>query len=187
MNKLKLEVLTFKYLLKNIVYAIHDLNMKVDLLLDEHGIGYNRKQLHVLPMSDKGNDIYFDMFSLTKIQYSNLIDEYGLDLTTQCCVALDDFIRDKGYIPYGKPLKAIKKVLSVNLSKEKKEKVYEDIPIYESIKYEDISNVDEAKKYIMSIPKHKRNITKEVIELIDRFNIKTLSLKDTNEQDNNNG
>lgn len=177
MNKLKLEVMSFKYLLKNIVFAIHDLNMKVDLLLDSNGLGYNSKATKTIPLSDRGKDVFFDMFGLTKLQYSKLVEEYGLDFTTQCCMALDDFIRDKGYVPYGNPVRAIKKVLSINLSKSlNKEKAYEDIPIYEEIKYEDISTEEEAKRYILSIPSHKRNINKEVIELVERFNIEDLYL-----------
>ena len=178
MNKLKLEVMSFKYLLKNIVFAIHDLNMKVDLLLDSNGLGYDSKATKIIPCGDKSKDIFFDMFGLTKLQYARLVDEYGLDMTTQCCIALDDFIRDKGYVPYNNPVQAIKKVLSINLSKSSnKEKAYEDIPIYEEIKYEDISTEEEAKKYILGIPTHKRNISKEVIELVERFNIKDLYFK----------
>ena len=179
MNKLKLEVLTFKYLLKNIVYAIYDLNYKVDLLLKREKIEPDTKELKALPIpTTKQDDIYFDMFQLTKLQYDKLINDYGLDLTTKCCVALDDFIRDKGYVPYGTPIKAIRRVIALNLIKEKFEtKTYkEDIEVYEDIKYEDISNIDEAKKYILSIPSYKRNITKEVIDLIDRFDIQDLNL-----------
>lgn len=176
MNKLRLEVMTFKYLLKNIIYAVYDLNLKVDRLLEKEGLV--RPQPTIEELLDKSNDVWFDMFKLTKPQYQKLIEEYGLDLTTQCCVALDDFIRDKGYVPHGRPLTAIKKVISLNLKNDKEEPAYTDTRIFEEINYEDIDTEEKAKKYIMSIPKYKRNITKEVIELIERFNITSLDLKE---------
>ena len=176
MNKIKLEVMSFKYLLKNVIYAIYDLNLKVDRLLEKEGLV--RPQPTVEELLDKTNDIWFDMFRLTKPQYQKLIEEYGLDLTTQCCVALDDFIRDKGYVPYGRPYNAIKRVIALNIMRDKEPPAYEDTQIFEPIPYEEVDTLDKAKKYIMSIPKYKRNITKEVIELIERFNITTLNLKE---------
>lgn len=176
MNKLKLEVLSFKYLLKNIIYAVYDLNLKVDRLLEKEGLV--RPQPTVEELLDKSNDVWFDMFKLTKPQYQKLIEEYGLDLTTQCCVALDDFIRDKGYVPHGRPLSAIKRVIALNIMKDKDEPMYDEVQVFEDIPYEEVDTEEKAKKYIMSIPKYKRNITKEVIELIERFNITSLDLKE---------
>jgi hypothetical protein len=177
MNKLKLEVLTFKYLLKNIVYAIHDLNYKVDVLLSKNKLEIaNPIDLKSTPLDDKSNTVYFDMFKLTKAQYSSLVEEYGLDITTLACCALDDFIRDKGYMPYGTPIQALKKVMVVHAQYiRNKEPLYKDevevndIPIYDRIE-----TIEQAKKYIKSIPMYRRNITKEVIELIERFNIEEL-------------
>ena len=177
MNRLKLEVLTFKYLLKNIVYAIHDLNYKIDLLLSKNNLEVaNPIYLKSTPLDDKSNTVYFDMFKLTKSQYSSLVEEYGLDIVTMACCGLDDFIRDKGYIPNGKPLTALKKTLVPYVSYLKnKDKVYQeevevnDIPIYDRIE-----TIEQAKKYIKSVPAYRRNITKEVIELVERFNIEEL-------------
>ena len=177
MNRLKLEVLTFKYLLKNIIFAIHDINYKLDVLLSKNKLEIaNPIDLKSTPLDDKSNTVYFDMFKLTKTQYSSLIEEYGLDIVTLGCCALDDFIRDKGYAPYGTPLNALKKVMLVYATQmNKEEPVYRtDMEVNNVPIYDRIETIEEAKRYIKSIPLYKRNITKEVIELIERFDIEEL-------------
>lgn len=177
MNKLKLEVMTFKYLLKNITFAINDLNYKMDLLLQKNKLVPDDKR-YLTPLADKSNDIFFDMYSISKDKYEKLVNEFGLDVTVKCCIALDDYVRDKGYMPYGNPSSAIKRIISINVMKDRElEKSYEDTKIYDGINFEDVKDPTTAKKYILSVPYHKRNISPEVIELIERFELTDLDVK----------
>lgn len=175
-SKLKIELLGYKYLMKTLIYGMYDLHYKLDILLDKYNL--KDEELPKTPMrQDKTNDVYFDLFQISKFTYKRLIDKYGLDVVTKCCGALDDFIRDKGYCPYGTPLKAITKIIGIHSKERKSDGLNKAVDIFEPIDYNTIADVTTAKKYILSIPYWKRNITKEVIELIERFNIEDLNIR----------
>jgi hypothetical protein len=171
-----LELYSMRYLINNLIFSQYEINRKLDILLEREG-----KELKKVPRprpKSLENDIGFDMFALSEQQYQKLIDRYGVDLTSKCCVALDHFIKTNGYMPYKNPLESITKVIAVNVMKEeidKHKKELDDLPIYDyDINHEDIENKEDARMFIKSIPAHIRNIDSRVKYLVDKFNLKEL-------------
>lgn len=114
--------------------------------------------------------VKFDLFELSKSQYEGLVEHYGYDTVTRACAMLDDFIRDKKYCPYGKPVLALKKVMLLHALKEKLDSRDGDA-INKIIDPSLIKTKQEALEYIETVPRYIRNVDTVVLELKERFKI----------------
>lgn len=171
-----IELYSIRYLINNLIFSQYEINRKLDILLEREGKEYKKKPV-ARPKSME-DDVHFDLFSLTNQQYQKLIDKYGVDLTSKCCLALDHFIKTNGCMPYKNPLESITKVIAVNVMKDEIDKHKQElgsIPIYDyDIDYETISTPEDARMFIKSIPSHIRNIDSRVKYLVEKFNLQEL-------------
>ena len=85
---------------------------------------------------------------------------------------LDVYIREKGRIPYNKPVLAIRNMMILKALKAKLEDIKIDVTDIKDIDSKLIDNRADAVAFIQCVPKHLRNVSPEVRELAERFNIK---------------
>lgn len=95
------ELKAIRYLLNNLILYVYDLRVKLDEIQPS-----KRKYTMGEPNVD-GNSIAFDLFSMPKNKYKELVDKYGVDVVTSACVKLDEFIKLNEYIPYRTPFMSL--------------------------------------------------------------------------------
>lgn len=167
-----IDLLSIRYLINNLIFSNYELNRKLDLLLEKEG-----KQLQSKPKprpKTAEKDIAFDLFSLTESQYQKLLDKFGVDLTSKCCLALDNFIRKNGYMPYKNGYDSITKLIALNVMKKEidKDKELQNMVVFNNeIDINEIQNATEARKFIKTIPTHLRNIDTRVEMLVNKFDL----------------
>lgn len=172
MESIDLELKSLRYLINNLIIQNHTQSELLTLLLAKNNIKPEPKKKPKKKDIIIADGIKFDLFSLSKTQYNKLVDEYGYDTVTRACAMLDNYVREKGYVPYGKPALALRKVMILHALKEKLEDKRLTITTYKDIDSKLIDNKEDAIVYINNIPKHIRNVSPEVRELAERFNIK---------------
>ena len=166
------ELLSIRYLINNLIFSNYELNRKLDLLLEKEGKSLQGKPKPRPKTAEK--DITFDLFSLSESQYQKLIDKFGVDLTSKCCLALDNFIRNKGFMPYKNGYDSITKIIALNVMKKEldKNKQTKEVVIYNNdIDINTITSASDARKFIKSIPSHLRNIDNRVEILVNKFDL----------------
>lgn len=174
----EIELITIRYLINNLIINQYEVNRKLDNIT-EILIGRNTNELKADKIVERpkplsvDNDIKFDMFKLTDKQYQKLLDKYGLDIVSECCVVLDDFIKKNEYIPYGKPYLALDKYISNQVMTERIRQREETIKSIEKINidYNSIETKEQALDFILTIPEHLVNVDSRVKELKDRFDL----------------
>lgn len=113
------ELKAIRYLLNDLILYVYDLRTKLDELAP------TKRPYKMGEPNGSGDSIHFDLFTIPKNKYKELVDKYGIDVVNKACVKLDDFIKINEYIPYRTPImslgrKFIKEVLVENI-KEKKD------------------------------------------------------------------
>lgn len=185
MDKIELELNSIRYLINNLIFSNYELNRKLDLLLEKEN-----KQLQSKPKprpKTMEKDIAFDLFSIKESQYQKLIDKFGVDITSKCCLALDNFIRKNEFMPYKNAYESINRIIALNVMRDEidKNKAVNEIVIYnDDIDYNSISTPEDARKFIKTIPTHLRNIDSRVETLVNKFDLKEYK---ENEQSISNG
>ena len=91
------ELKAIRYLLNDLILYVYDLRTKLDELAPT-----KRKYVMGEPNA-RGDSIGFDLFSMPKNRYNELITKYGVDVVNRACVKLDEFIKLNEYIPYRTP------------------------------------------------------------------------------------
>ena len=172
MESIDLELKSIRYLLNNVVLQIHTQSELLTLLLAHNNIKPQPKKRTRKKDAIIADGIKFDLFQLSKSQYNSLVEEYGYDTVTRACAMLDNYVREKGYVPYGKPALALRKVMILHALKEKLEDKKLNVVTYKDIDPSLIETKEDAIQYINNTPKHIRNVSPEVRELAERFNIK---------------
>ena len=169
-EKILIELKTLRYLYNNLTLSFFEVNRKLDLLLKQEG-----KEVKIpLPQPVYKTDrtaVKFELFTLTEIQYNRLVKEFGNDIVIRSCVMLDDFIKDKGYIPHRTPFQALKKVIIIQALKERVEDTKVEIVDSLSIDYTQIETVKDAYTYIRNVPSYMRNVEEGCRYLVDKFKI----------------
>ena len=96
-NKMSIEVelKALRYLVNNLILYTYGLHVKLDSLLNDTAREYSVAEPNV-----NGNDVAFDLFSIPKKRYEELIEQYGVDIVTKACAKLDEFVKINEYIPY---------------------------------------------------------------------------------------
>lgn len=170
LESITIELKSIRYLINNIIVLLFDIKKLLTLLLAKENIKLpkEKKKTRDEVIQD---GIKFDMFELNQTQYNALLGEFGYDITCRACAMLDDYVRDKGYVPYGKPALALRKVMIVHALKEKLDSQKVGVVTFKDIDHNLIDNKKDALAFIESIPKHIRNVSPEVRELVERFNI----------------
>lgn len=88
------EIKAIRYLINDLILYTYGLHVKLDSLT-------NKKREYTLAEPNvNGNDIAFDLFTIPKKRYEELIEQYGYDIVNKACVRLDEFIKQHEYIPY---------------------------------------------------------------------------------------
>lgn len=95
------ELRALRYLLNNLILYVYDLRVKLDELAPA-----KRKYTMIEPNLD-GSSVGFDLFSIPKDKYNNMVEKYGIDTVTRACVKLDEFIKINEYIPFKQPYFAL--------------------------------------------------------------------------------
>lgn len=170
LESITLELKSLRYLINNVVVLLSDIKELLNMLLQKEGVKVDRqhKQKKADPIKD---GIKFDMFTLKPSQYNALIQEFGYDIMCRACAMLDDYIRDRGYIPYGNAIQALKKIMIIHALKEKLDSQKVGVVTYKDVDTTAIETKQDAIAFINSVPPHVRNIDKSVQELLKRFDI----------------
>lgn len=169
LESITIELKSIRYLINNIIILLFDIKKLLALLLAKENIKIPKEKKTKHEVIYDG--IKFDMFELNQTQYNALVNEFGYDITCRACAMLDDYIRDKGYTPYGKPALALRKVMIIHALKEKLDSQKVGMVTFKDIDHNLIDNKRDALAFIESVPKHIRNVSPEVRELVERFNI----------------
>ena len=96
------ELKAIRYLINDLILYVYGLHVRLD------SIAPVSKVYEVVEPNVNGNDISFDLFTLPKKKYEELIKQYGVDIVTSSCARLDEYIKINNYIPYRFPLNALK-------------------------------------------------------------------------------
>ena len=88
------EIKAIRYLINDLILYTYGLHVKLDTLTDK------KKEYSVPEPNVNGNDIAFDLFTIPKKRYDELIEQYGIDIINKACVKLDEFVKINQYIPY---------------------------------------------------------------------------------------
>lgn len=110
------ELKAIRYLLNDLILYVYDLRIKLDELAP------SKRKYTMGEPNRTGDSIHFDLFSIPKNKYKELVDKYGVDVINLACVKLDEFIKINEYIPYKNPAislgrKFIKEVLIDELNR----------------------------------------------------------------------
>lgn len=88
------EIKALRYLVNDLILYIYDLRIKLDEIVPT-----KRKYITREPNAN-GNSIGFDLFTVPKTKYNDLVSRFGIDAVNRACVKLDEFIKLNEYIPY---------------------------------------------------------------------------------------
>lgn len=88
------EIKAIRYLINDLILYTYGLHVKLDTLTDK------KKEYSVPEPNVNGNDIAFDLFTIPKKRYEELIEQYGVDIINKACTRLDEFVKIHQYIPY---------------------------------------------------------------------------------------
>ena len=91
------ELKAIRYLINDLILYVYDLRVKLE------EISPSKRQYTMGEPNRNGDSIHFDLFSIPKNRYKELIDHYGVDVVNAACVRLDEFIKINEYIPYRTP------------------------------------------------------------------------------------
>ena len=97
------ELKAIRYLLNDLILSVYNLSIAVNELTPD-----KRKRKLIDPNAD-GNTIGFDLFSIKKETYDDMVNTYGVDVVNSACVKLDEFIKVNQYTPYGAPSHALRR------------------------------------------------------------------------------
>ena len=163
MDSLELELRGIRYLINNLTLQIFDLREKLEDIKPS-------TRPYTLPTpNNSGDDVKFDMFSMSRDRYARLCDKYGVDIVNRGCARLDSYIRDKEHIPYKHPNIALERKFIKDILFEDRQKQLEELST--DISIEDVVDKQSAICYINSIPPHLRDISNEVKELREKFEL----------------
>lgn len=88
------EIKAIRYLINDLILYTYGLHTKLDTLIDK------KREYNVPEPNVNGNDIAFDLFTIPKKRYEELIEQYGVDIINKSCTRLDEFVKIHQYIPY---------------------------------------------------------------------------------------
>lgn len=97
MSSIDTELKAIRYLINNLILYVYDLRLKLDELAP------SRRKYTMGEPNATGDSIHFDLFTIPKNKYKELVDRFGVDVVNQACVKLDEFIKINEYIPYRTP------------------------------------------------------------------------------------
>ena len=116
--------------------------------------------------------INFEKFTITATQYNALVKEYGIDVVVEACVLLDGYLKESNRDIKDSYTK-LKQWAIHQVTKRRLNDIRRDINIITSeMDYESIEDEVTARKYIASVPSHRRNVEPSVRYLVDKFNLK---------------
>ena len=97
MDNVEVELKALRYLINDLILYVYDLRTKLDEM-------HPAKRKYTIGEPNRnGDSVCFDLFSMPKLKYKELIDKYGVDTVNKACVKLDEFIKLNEYIPYRTP------------------------------------------------------------------------------------
>lgn len=155
------ELKSIRYMLNNLILRVWDLQQQIEIITQP------KREYKISEPNVGGNDIAFDLFTLPRKKYEELIDKYGVDVISKACCKLDEFIRINEYIPHRTASNALSRVFIKQILIEDRQEKARD----KEIRLEDVVDKDTAIKYIESIPSHLSNIDESVKELKDIYGI----------------
>lgn len=96
------EIKAIRYLINDLILYTYGLHVKLDTLTNK------KKEYNVPEPNVNGNDVAFDLFTIPRKRYNELIEQYGYDIINKACVRLDEFVKVNQYIPYKNTYSALK-------------------------------------------------------------------------------
>lgn len=96
------EIKAIRYLINDLILYTYGLHVKLDTLTDK------KREYNVPEPNINGNDVAFDLFTIPRKRYEELIEQYGYDIINKACVRLDEFVKVHQYIPYKNSYSALK-------------------------------------------------------------------------------
>lgn len=90
------ELKAIRYLINDLILYVYDLRTKLETISPTKEKSYKE-----IPEPNRnGDDVAFDLFSIPKGRYKELIEMYGEDIVVNACAKLDNFVKLNNYIPY---------------------------------------------------------------------------------------
>lgn len=174
LNKLNIyhELLVNRYLLSTLVANINtmiDLMYQKDMMIRRLMTVKERKEhCEIKHQLDQMN---FEYFTITKAEFSSLVNKYGDGVTLDSAVLLDQHIKSTGK-SYRKPYRILK-VFCERLARKQsvQDELVDVINTLRNIDYTQIDNKELAERYIKAQPPHLRNIDKGCIYLKEKFEL----------------
>ena len=174
------ELLVNRYLLSAVLSNLYKLDTMVGNKLNQIAKEKkNEKKISSTPPKRKvrkkekedAQAIYFERFSILPEQYQALIEEYGVEITTEACVMLDGYLKTTN-TNLKDNFKKLKEWAIHLVMKERLSNLRADImEASNDFNVEQIEDKVTALKYINSVPRYKRNIDKGVKYLVDKFKL----------------
>lgn len=130
-DTIKDELKSLRYLMNDLILYCYDIRIKLE------SMSKTKREYTVPEPNISGDDIAFDLFTIPKDKYKDLIETYGIDVVNKSCTKLDEFIKINEYIPYRTAFNSLKQkfIKEELLNREKKrreeietKKVKDDIP-----------------------------------------------------------
>lgn len=109
------ELKSLRYLINNLILYVYDLRIKLD------EISPSKRPYTMGEPNRNGDSIHFDLFSIPKNRYKELVDKYGVDVVNKAVVKLDEFIKMNEYIPYRTPYNSLNRRFIKDVLFEEKE------------------------------------------------------------------
>lgn len=91
------ELKALRYLINDLILYVYDVRVKLDELIP------SKRPYTIGEPNRTGDSVAFDLFTIPKNKYKELVDKYGIDVVNKACVKLDEFIKLNEYIPYRTP------------------------------------------------------------------------------------
>ena len=95
------ELKAIRYLINDLILYVYDLRLKLDEIVP------SKRKYAMGEPNVNGESISFDLFTMPKGKYKELIDHYGVDVVNEACVKLDNFIKVNEYVPYRTPFMSL--------------------------------------------------------------------------------
>lgn len=116
------EIKAIRYLINDLILYTYGLHVKLDTLTDK------KREYNVPEPNVNGNDIAFDLFTIPKKRYEELIEQYGIDIVNRACTRLDEFVKVNQYIPYKNAYQSLKnKFIKDELFDREKQRRSDDV------------------------------------------------------------
>lgn len=156
------ELKALRYMMNNIILQLYDLRIKMEELSP------TKRKYEVAEPNVGGNDVAFDLFTVPKKKYNELVEKFGYDIVNIACNRLDDYVRINEHIPYGNASNALARKFIRDVAIEKASELKQK---KEAITIDKVVDKKTAELFISTIPSHLQDVNEDVIKLKEEYEL----------------